>query len=105
VKRVLQRERARRDIDEAVDYYRNEGGEAVALRFVADLSSALQRIARHPTIGSPRYAHELDMPGLRAWRLSRYPYLVLYVEREEDIEVWRVLHGEREIPAWLREGG
>jgi toxin ParE1/3/4 len=45
------------------------------------------------------------MPGLRAWRLSRYPYLVLYVEREEDIEVWRVLHGEREIPAWLREGG
>jgi toxin ParE1/3/4 len=104
VKRVVQRERARRDIDEALDYYRDEAGETVALRFIADLGSALRRIARHPAIGSPRYAHELDVPALRAWRLSLYPYVVIYVEREEHIEVWRVLHGERDIPAWLREG-
>ena len=28
---------------------------------------------------------------------------VFYVEREADIDVWRVLHGARDIPAWLRE--
>ncbi|ENO88947.1 plasmid stabilization system [Thauera aminoaromatica S2] len=32
----------------------------------------------------------------------RYPYLVFYVERADHIDVWRVLHGERDIPAWMQ---
>jgi hypothetical protein len=31
----------------------------------------------------------------------RYPYLVFYVERSDHIDIWRVLHGQRDIPAWL----
>ena len=57
--------------------------------------------ARHPASGSPRYAHELDLPDLRFWPLKRYPCLVFYVERRDHIDVWRVLHGQRDIPAWL----
>jgi toxin ParE1/3/4 len=34
-------------------------------------------------------------------RVQRYPYLVFYVERDDHIDVWRVLHGQRDIPAWL----
>ena len=41
--------------------------------------------------------------GLRACALQTFPYLVFYVEREDDIDVWRVLHGNRDIPAWLLE--
>ncbi len=48
---------------------------------------------------------ELDLPGLRCWPVKRYPYLVFYVERDDHIDVWRVLHGQRDIPAWLRESG
>jgi toxin ParE1/3/4 len=39
------------------------------------------------------------LPGLRFWPLKRYPYFVFYLERETHIDVWRVLHAERDIPA------
>ena len=29
--------------------------------------------------------------------------LVFYVERPEHIDVWRVLHGQRDIPAWMQD--
>jgi len=54
-------------------------------------------------VGSPRYAFELRLEGLRAWPLRRYPYLVFYVEREDHLDVWRVLHAQRDIPAWMQE--
>jgi toxin ParE1/3/4 len=74
----------------------------VALGFVSAIERAYGHVARYPPSGSVRYAHELDLPGLRVWPLKRYPYLVFYVEREAAIDVWRVLHAEREIAAWLR---
>nr|MEA2799523.1 toxin ParE1/3/4 [Phenylobacterium sp.] len=33
----------------------------------------------------------------------RYPYLIFYVERDSHVDVWRLLHAERDIPAWLQE--
>lgn len=102
-KPVLPRERACRDVDEAVAYYLGEGGERAALGFIDALEKAYAHIGRHPAAGSPRYAHELDLPDLRAWALARYPYLVFSVEHPDHIDVWRVLHGQRDIPAWMRE--
>ena len=32
-----------------------------------------------------------------------FPILIFYVERETEIDVWRVLHDARDIPAWMRE--
>ena len=52
--------------------------------------------------GSPRYAHELDIPDLRFRTVGKFPYLVFYVESEADIDVSRVLHGAQDIPAWLQ---
>ena len=101
-KPVVLRERAARDVDEAVAHYLTEAGTAVALAFTDALEEALNRIREHPASGSPRYARELSLPGLRSWILNGFPYLVFYVEREADIDVWRVLHAARDIPAWLR---
>ena len=56
-------------------------------------------IARHPAAGSARYALELNLPGLRSWPLTNYPYLVSYLEFDDHIDVWRVLHDQRDIPA------
>ena len=100
-KPVVLRALARQDIEASVDHYRAEAGERVALGFVAALEQALRHVARHPATGSPRYAHELDLPGLRVWRVKRHPHLIFYVERDDHIDVWRVLHGQRDIPAWL----
>lgn len=102
-KPVIPRAVAQRDVEDAVDHYMNEASEQVALGFVDALEQAYAHIARHPATGSMRYAHELNLPGLRSWRLNRYPFLVFYVEMPDRIDIWRVLHGQRDIPSWLHE--
>lgn len=104
-KPVIPRTLAKQDVDEALSYYLSEEAEQAALGFIDALEQAYAHISRHPATGSPRYAHELDLPGLRCWTLKRYPHIVFYVERDDHIDVWRVLHGMRDIPAWLRDGG
>ncbi|MNQ47070.1 Plasmid stabilization system protein [compost metagenome] len=103
-KPIIPRARANQDIDDAVSYYLSEAAEQAALGFIDALERAYKHISRHPESGSSRYAHELDLPGLRSWGLKRYPYLVFYIEREDHIDVWRVLHGMRDIPAWMQDG-
>ena len=102
-KAVVPREAARRDVDEAIAYYLHEGGQHAALGFIGALEEAYEHLGRHPASGSPRCAHELGLPGLRFWPLTRFPYLVFYVERDDCVDVWRVLHGERDVPAWMRD--
>jgi len=102
-KPVVPREHANRDIDDAVAYFLSKGAEHAALDFIGALERAYSQISRHPATGSPRYAHELNLPGLRSWPLTRFPYLVFYVEGPDHIDVWRVLHGRRDIPVWMQE--
>lgn len=102
-KPVVLRERARGDIDEAIGYYLAEAGSTVALAFVEALEDARRSIGELPPIGSLRYAHELDIPGLRDRSTGRYPYLIFYLEKETEIEIWRVLHSARDIPASMLE--
>lgn len=78
---VIPREQANRDVDDAVAYSLKEAGEMVAIGFIDALEKAHGHIARHPATGSQRYPHELSLPGLRAWPLTRYPDLVFHVER------------------------
>lgn len=101
IKPVIPRARANRDVDEAIAWYLSEDAPQAALGLIDALEHAYAHIARHPATGSTRYAHELSLPGLRSWPLKSYPHLVFYVELADSIDVWRVLHGQRDIPAWL----
>ena len=102
-KRVIRRAEARRDVEDTVDCYVMEAGNKIALSFVDEVQRTYRQIARYPLSGSTRYAHDLDIPGLRFWPLKRFPFLVFYIETDAHIEVWRVLHAERDIPAWMYE--
>lgn len=102
IRPVIPRALARQDVEEAISYYLNEDAEQAALGFIDALEQAYTHIGRHFAAGSPRYAHELDLPGLRSWPLMHYPYIVFYVECDDHIDVWRVLHSMRDISAWLR---
>ena len=103
MKRIVPRQLANRDIEEAIDHYLAEATAKVAMGFVDELEKAYAHIARHPVTRSPRCAHQLALADLRFWRVGRYPFLVFYIEREEHIDVWRVLHEQRDIPAWMNE--
>lgn len=103
LKPLIPREAANRDIEAAIEHYLVDAGEATALRFIDALENAYTHVSRHPSSGSPRYAQELDLPGLRSWPLKRLPYLVFYLEHIDHVDVWRVLHVGRDIPSWMRE--
>lgn len=102
-KPVVPRTLATPDIDDAIAHYLSEDAGQAALGFIDALEQAYTHIGRHPTTGSPRYAHELNLPGLRFWPLAHHPYLVFYVERPDHIDIWRVLHGQRDTPGWMQE--
>lgn len=102
-KPVLPRRLARRDVEAAVDYYSREARPDVALGFIDALERVYRMISTHPRAGSPRYAHELALPGLRVRGLMHYPYLVFYIERDDHIDIWRVLHAQRDIPSWMQD--
>jgi toxin ParE1/3/4 len=101
VKRLEILPRAQRDVEAASDYYSLEVDEDTAFAFAAALGASYARITESSKTGSPRYAHELNVANLRHVQIKRFPYLVFYVEHENRIEIWRVLHAKRDIPVWL----
>jgi toxin ParE1/3/4 len=102
-KPVVPREQANRDVDAGIAFYLNDGARSAALDFIDAVEAAYARISRNPAIGSPSYTHELNLPGLCVSRLSRYHFLVFYIEQPDHIDVWRVLHAQRDIPVWLQQ--
>jgi toxin ParE1/3/4 len=102
-KRLRFRELALVDVEAATQWYAQQAGERAALGFLDALDAAYAHIERHPATGSPRWGLELEVPDLRSRPLDRFPHLVFYVERANYVEVWRVLHGARDLPAAFAE--
>ena len=102
-KPLILRELAKRDIEEGADFYLAEASEAVALRFIDAVETTINAIRAHPAAGSPRYSHELNLPGLRSRQLQKFPFLIFYLDGRDQIDVWRILNATRDLPIWLQE--
>ena len=101
---VVLRAAAERDLQSAADHYLAERGASEAESFVDAVERALRHIATHPASGSPRYGQMLGMSGVRSWLVGPpYPYLVFYRATTDGIDVGRILHAQRDIPASLRD--
>jgi len=98
---VVVRPRAQDDIDDAIDHYLGEAGIRVAERFAEAILQALDLLGRNPRIGVQR--EDLGLPGLRFWGLRPWPQLIFYFDGPSAVDVIRVLHGARDIPASLTE--
>lgn len=83
-------------------YCEQEFGANAALGLIDALEEAYRTIGQIPAAGSPCYAHELGLPELRSWPLQAHPLVIFYVERAAHIDVWRVLHAQRDIPQSLQ---
>ena len=42
------------------------------------------------------------MPGLRFWLLSQFSYGLFYLEHEDHLQVIRLVHMRRDIPAFMQ---
>lgn len=93
---------AETDILAALAFYLEEAIE-VAATFLDQLEHATRHIESHPASGSPRYAHELNIPKLRYWRLRGFPYAMFYIELEDHLDVIRCVHLSRNIPVYLQD--
>jgi plasmid stabilization system protein ParE len=77
----------------AVEWYRERSPRA-AESFVNELSGALQRISEHPGL------YFLSEFGTRRVLLHKFPYLVVFRETANGIEVIAVAHGRRRPGYW-----
>lgn len=93
---------ARADIVAISGHYRDDAGLGIALAFTDQLQRVLHHIAHRGEPGSARYAPMLDLPGLRAWSIPRFPHIVLAFERPDTFDILRVLHAKRDVPPALR---
>lgn len=93
---------AEADIESSLTFYAAESAQ-LALEFIDALEHAARHIELHPGTGSPRYAHELNIPQLRYWPLKRFPFALFYIEHGNHLDVIRCVHMSRDIPASLRD--
>jgi len=104
-KPVQLRRAAADDIDAALEHYLHEAGADVASRFISAVERSIVSIGRTPRSGSLRFAYELEIPDLRCWPLTRFPYLGFYIEHSDHVDIWRLLHTRRDIPTKLTDTG
>lgn len=97
MKPVVPRASAVQDIEDAVDHHLSQAGEAVAFGWIDDLEQTFEQLGAHPGAGSTRWDRELGLPCMRSVSLRRHPYVVFYVDREDVVDVWRVLHQRRDL--------
>lgn len=100
---VVPRKLATVDLRDAAAHYATEADPATARRFIDAVEQAFALLARQPGVGSPRYAVELDWPGLRTHPVQPFPYLIFYLEQTDHLDVLRVLHAHRDIPTSLQD--
>jgi toxin ParE1/3/4 len=92
---------AEQDLADAVAYHRHEAGPETALGFVDAIEAEIADLCDQPSMGSLRFAFGLDIPDMRSWPVRGFPYLVFYVPYGDRLDIWRVLHAQRDILALL----
>lgn len=91
------------DIEDLVEYLHKEAGPAVALRFIDNAERAFDQLLSMPGIGVLLGLDELPYEDVRRWHVDGFGHLmILYRPVADGIEVIRVLHTARDIPALIR---
>jgi len=102
-RKVHLRRAARRDLDGIADWFADRS-LTTALRFAAAADAALSRLAGAPEVGHPRPGEDPFLRQVRSWPVPGFEsVLVFYRPSVRGIDVVRILHGARDVPAILEE--
>ena len=73
-----------------------------SLRFFDSTRLTVAQIARMPGIGSVFITDNDQLQGLRKWAVKDFrKYLIFYIDREEVVEIVRILYATRDIDSML----
>ena len=103
MKPAVLRPQALRDQPDEVRYYRTEGGTRVASRVANATNSALDQLELQPGMGSPALGKRIGIPGLRTWRVAKFPLLWCYFERPDHLDMVRLLGNRQDVAAILAD--
>ena len=83
------------DLEKAAQFIFWENSTA-ANAFVDAAYDTFDFLARNPGIGRQR--SDLELPEVRSWRVKGFRrYLVFYRVMPDRIQIWRVVHGARDL--------
>ena len=101
--RVDIRPRARLDVVELATYVGKDSVLA-ADRFLDASETTFRSLAESPQVGAVYPTKNERLDGLRVFRVQGFPnHLAFYLERNDGIEIVRVLHGARDLDAALQD--
>lgn len=91
---------AEEDLNEIVQYILENNIKA-ALRFVDDVEKTCTELTQMPDMGHIFDTYNLSLKDIRIIRVSKMysNYLIFYRQTRKGIEVIRILHGARDLPA------
>jgi toxin ParE1/3/4 len=83
---------ALRNLDDEAAYIAQDSPQSAAA-FVTHLTTSAEMLAAHPQMGRPG-----RMPGTRELVVTRFPYILPYRVRAQNVEILRVFHTARKWP-------
>ena len=80
---------AENDVANALDFYSERAGAAVAVRFLEEFERVAKLLTQHPGFGTP------TIRGRRSYPLKVFPYSVVYRSLDNEIRILIVRHQHR----------
>lgn len=100
-RKLLIRPQAIIDLDDQALHIAVDSIEA-GLRLYVAAHAAYARLLDMPELGARRRLEKPDLVGLRMWPIPDFPnHLIFYRPVDDGVEIVRVLHASRDIPATL----
>lgn len=101
--RYVLRPKADQDLDEQAYYFATKAGVDTGHRFLLAAHETFALISTQPQMGWRVRVRHPRIGSLRAFRISNFErLLVLYLPLSSAIEIVRIVHGSRDIEAFLR---
>ena len=89
---------AKRDLEKIYDYIAEDNVRAAG-RMIERFSTAFRKLAETPGLGHLR--EDLTSEPFRFWAVG--PYLIVYLEKSEPLQILRVIHAARDVQSILEE--
>lgn len=87
-------------------WYVRQGEAELGRRYQRAVEATLQLLLREPEIGRRRGFRHPKLAGLRSMAVQR-PFsnlIIFYRVNDSVVQLWRLLHGARDLPRRLRDG-
>ncbi len=105
-KRIVQFHRKALEDIEEIAYFIAEDSPQAAQAFHEMLEQTCALIAEMPDIGIARNFENPLLRDIRLWPLKRFEkYLLFYRAQGDTLNILRVVHGSRDLPALFGEAG